>query len=90
MTADYKPDPKLLQATINWVFFGAPQPGAVTKKVKVTAYPALNVRSGAGASYPVVKRLTWGSEVELVPPAKGDTWGRLADGSGWVLLQWTM
>ncbi len=91
MTAppSYIPDPQLLKAMVDWVFFGAPRPGAITQKVKITAYPALNVRSGRGTSFPAVVRLTGGSEVEVIPPVVGETWGRLANGSGWVLLQWT-
>ena len=81
----YKPDPKLLQATIETVF-GAFLQKVEKHSVKITAFPWLNVRAGAGTSYAVVKRLLSGAVVQVgeVQVTGGEEWGRLADGSGWI------
>lgn len=57
----------------------------MTGKVKATS---LNVRGGAGTSYPVVETLVQGTEVEIYETAVvgGTTWGRIS--SGWISLDY--
>ena len=55
-------------------------------KVKVTA-SALNVRSGAGTKYNVVK-VVHKNDILIITNEKSG-WGKLADGSGWVSLGYT-
>ncbi len=87
----FTPSSELLQATIESVF-GAFLQKVEKHSVKITAWPWLNVRAGAGTSYAVVKRLLSGvvvqvGEVQAVP--SGEEWGRLADDSGWIAICWT-
>ena len=91
MTTDYKPDPTLLREVIGDVF-GAFLSPIVERKVKITAWPWLNVRAGAGSNYTIVKRLIYGTVVqigEVQVGAGGEQWGRLMDG-GWISMRWTV
>lgn len=54
-------------------------------KVKVTA-SVLNVRSGAGTSYPVVSTVKKGAVCELVEEKNG--WGKISSPSGWISLKY--
>ena len=58
--------------------------------VKTNCY--LNVRSGAGTGNGVVDGLNKGTVVTIVAEkkdSKGNTWGKLSDGTGWVNLSYT-
>lgn len=57
-----------------------------TFRVKVTAKPALNVRSAPGEDYALLEELPTNTLVTIVE-ARHD-WGRLSDG-GWIALQYT-
>ena len=65
-------------------------PKYAPKTFTVVAQDSINVREGAGTNYAVVKstigilRLT---ETKL--DDNGAEWGRLADGSGYVMLEYT-
>ena len=93
----YKPDPMLLREMIGDVF-GAFLSPIVERKVKITAWPWLNVRAGAGTSYTIVRRLLHGTvvqigEVQVVSVTTnatlGEQWGR-CDGGGWISMRWTV
>ena len=87
----YKPDPTLLREVIGDVF-GAFLSPIVERKVKITAWPWLNVRAGAGTSYTIVRRLLHGTVVqieEVQVVSGGEQWGRLMDG-GWISMRWTV
>ena len=87
----YKPDPMLLREMIGDVF-GAFLSPIVERKVKITAWPWLNMRAGAGTSYTIVKRLLHGTVVqigEVQVVSDGEQWGRLMDG-GWISMRWTV
>ena len=60
--------------------------GSKGYKVQVTA-SALNVRSGAGTNYKVVKVVRKGQVYTIVSEKSG--WGKLSDGSGWISLSYT-
>ena len=60
--------------------------GSTGYKVQVTA-SALNVRSGAGTNYKVVKVVRKGQVYTIVSEKSG--WGKLSDGSGWISLSYT-
>jgi hypothetical protein len=87
----FTPSSELLQKTIQDVF-GAFLSPVVERKVKVTAWPWLRVRAGAGTSYASVKWLLPGTVVQIgeVQVASGEQWGRLTDGSGWIAMRWTV
>lgn len=55
------------------------------KKIKIVA-SALNVRAGAGTKYKVVKVLSKDTITRIT--AIKDGWGQLADGSGWISLNY--
>ena len=87
----YKPDPMLLREMIGDVF-GAFLSPVIERKVKITAWPWLNVRAGAGTSYTIVRRLLHGTVVqieEVQVVSGGEQWGRLMDG-GWISMRWTI
>lgn len=71
-----------IQAEVNKLAGG----GSTGYKVQVTA-SALNVRSGAGANYKVVKVVRKGQVYTIVSEKSG--WGKLSDGSGWISLSYT-
>ena len=71
-----------IQAEVNKLAGG----GSTGYKVQVTA-SALNVRSGAGTNYKVVKVVRKGQVYTIVSEKSG--WGKLSDGSGWVSLGYT-
>ena len=54
------------------------------KAYKVDVKTVLNVRSGAGKEYPVVKQLDNGSDVDVYEQANG--WGRIG-ANEWVMLE---
>lgn len=58
------------------------EPAEVFTGIVTTKKYSLNVRSGAGPQYPVVKKLPKGSYVKL--STAGEGWYRLADKSGFV------
>ena len=97
MTTDYEPDPTLLREVIGDVFGTFLSP-VIERKVKITAWPWLNVRAGAGTSYTIVRRLLHGTvvqieEVQVVSVTTnatlGEQWGRLMD-EGWISMRWTI
>ena len=52
----------------------------------------LNVRSGAGTGNSIVKTLSKNAKVTIVEEKKdsrGNTWGKLSDGRGWINLKYT-
>ena len=55
------------------------------KQIKVIA-TALNVRAGAGTKFKVVKVLSKGTITRITSIKDG--WGQLADGSGWISLNY--
>ena len=71
-----------IQAEVNKLAGG----GSKGYKVQVTA-SALNVRSGAGTNYKVVKVVRKGQVYTIVSEKSG--WGKLSDGSGWISLSYT-
>ena len=88
----YKPDPTLLREMIGDVFGAFLSPPAVERKVKITAWPWLNMRAGCGVNYTIVRRLLYGTvvqieEVQIV--SGGEQWGRLMD-EGWISMRWTV
>ena len=89
----YKPDPMLLREMIGNVF-GAFLSPIVERKVKITAWPWLNVRAGAGTSYTIVKRLIYGTVVqigEVQVGAGGEQWGwGRCGGEDWISMRWTV
>jgi uncharacterized protein YgiM (DUF1202 family) len=52
-------------------------------RVKVTA-SVLNIRKGAGASYPLMGRITNKGIYTIVEEKNG--WGKLKSGAGWIHL----
>ena len=59
--------------------------------VIVTTCDALNIRSGAGASYPVTGtiREPEGKKKQYTIVEEKDGWGRLKSGAGWIRLSYT-
>ena len=55
-------------------------------KVKVTA-TLLNVRNGAATTYPIVKVVAKGTELDIMEVKDG--WGKLRNETGWVCLEYT-
>ena len=57
-------------------------------KGKITASSGVNIRTGAGTNYNKNGALAYNSIVTIVDEKKvsGITWGRLADGRGWISL----
>jgi hypothetical protein len=55
-------------------------------KVKVTA-SILNIRSGAGTTYPIVGKITDKGTYTIVQENNG--WGKLKSGAGWISLKYT-
>lgn len=55
---------------------------------KITAKSGVNIRTGAGTSYNKNGALSYNTIVKIVEEVKvsGTTWGRLADGRGWISL----
>ena len=87
----YEPDPTLLREVIGDVF-GAFLSPIVERKVKITAWPWLNVRADAGTGYTIVRRLLYGTVVQIEEVqviSGGEQWGRLMDG-GWISMRWTV
>lgn len=58
-------------------------------KYSVTA-SALNIRGGAGLSYNVIGSLSRGASCDIIDTraADGYTWGMLANGRGWVAMEY--
>ena len=57
---------------------------------KITASSGVNIRTGAGTNYNKNGALTYNSVVTIVDEKKvsGITWGKLADGRGWISLDY--
>jgi uncharacterized protein YgiM (DUF1202 family) len=57
---------------------------------KITASSGVNIRVGAGTNYNKNGALTYNSIVTIVDEKKvsGTTWGKLADGRGWISLDY--
>ena len=57
-------------------------------KGKITATSGVNIRIGAGTNYNKNGALAYNSVVAIVDEKKvsGITWGKLADGRGWISL----
>lgn len=55
-------------------------------KVKITA-SVLNVRKGAGTSYPITTKVRNGEVYTIVGESNG--WGKLKSGTGWIYLDYT-
>ena len=54
--------------------------------VRITA-TVLNVRSGPGTQYPIVRTVTKGEAFTIVE--QSDNWGKLKSGVGWICLDYT-
>ena len=54
--------------------------------IKVTA-SSLNIRKGAGTSYPVVGCIKGEGTYTIVAESNG--WGKLKSGAGWISLAYT-
>ena len=85
-----KSDRCLLSSIVSWVFNkdltleGAPgfQPYIVIIDTDV-----LNVRTGAGTSYPIATTVKKGQAFTIVEVKDG--WGKLKSGAGWICLEYT-
>lgn len=61
--------------------------GRTGRLVRITARSGLNVRSGPGTGYDVVKTLAYGGAYTIVEERDG--WGKLKSGIGWICLAYT-
>ena len=64
----------------------SPTPSGVPYIVRITAN-VLNVRSGPGTNYPVVRTVKKGEAYTIVEEQNG--WGKLKSGVGWISLTYT-
>jgi len=78
-----------VQKIVNQILNAKPSNAASSQKAETfigivnTVKDRLNVRTGAGMNYPVIKTLAKGSKIELYKKMVNG-WYRLADGSGYV------
>ena len=85
-----KSDRCLLSDIVSWVFNkdltleGAP---AFQPYIVIVDTDVLNVRTGAGVSYPITTTVKRGQAFTIVEVKDG--WGKLKSGAGWISLEYT-
>ena len=85
-----KSDRCLLSDIVSWVFNkdltleGAP---AFQPYIVIVDTDVLNVRTGAGVSYPIATTVKKGQAFTIVEVKDG--WGKLKSGAGWISLEYT-
>ena len=85
-----KSDRCLLSSIVSWVFNkdltleGAP---AFQPYIVIVDTDVLNVRTGAGISYPIATTVKKGQAFTIVEVKNG--WGKLKSGAGWISLEYT-
>ena len=85
-----KSDRCLLSSIVSWVFNkdltleGAP---AFQPYIVIVDTDVLNVRTGAGISYPIATTVKKGQAFTIVEVKDG--WGKLKSGAGWISLEYT-
>ena len=85
-----KSDRCLLSSIVSWVFNkdltleGAP---AFQPYIVIVDTDVLNVRTGAGTSYPIATTVKKGQAFTIVEVKDG--WGKLKSGAGWISLEYT-
>ena len=85
-----KSDRCLLSSIVSWVFNkdltleGAP---AFQPYIVIVNTDVLNVRTGAGISYPIATTVKKGQAFTIVEVKDG--WGKLKSGAGWISLEYT-
>ena len=85
-----KSDRCLLSDIVSWVFNkdltleGAP---AFQPYIVIVDTDVLNVRTGAGTSYPIATTVKKGQAFTIVEVKDG--WGKLKSGAGWISLEYT-
>ena len=85
-----KSDRCLLSDIVSWVFNkdltleGAP---AFQPYIVIVDTDVLNVRTGAGTSYPIATTVKKGQAFTIVEVKDG--WGKLKSGAGWICLEYT-
>ena len=85
-----KSDRCLLSDIVSWVFNkdltleGAP---AFQPYIVIVDTDVLNVRTGAGVSYPIATTVKRGQAFTIVEVKDG--WGKLKSGAGWISLEYT-
>ena len=85
-----KSDRCLLSSIVSWVFNkdltleGAP---AFQPYIVIVDTDVLNVRTGAGVSYPIATTVKKGQAFTIVEVKNG--WGKLKSGAGWISLEYT-
>ena len=85
-----KSDRCLLSDIVSWVFNkdltleGAP---AFQPYIVIVDTDVLNVRTGAGISYPIATTVKKGQAFTIVEVKNG--WGKLKSGAGWISLEYT-
>ncbi|MBS7257768.1 MAG: N-acetylmuramoyl-L-alanine amidase [Methanobrevibacter sp.] len=85
-----KSDRCLLSSIVSWVFNkdltleGAP---AFQPYIVIVDTDVLNVRTGAGVSYPIATTVKRGQAFTIVEVKDG--WGKLKSGAGWISLEYT-
>ena len=85
-----KSDRCLLSSIVSWVFNkdltleGAP---AFQPYIVIVDTDVLNVRTGAGVSYPIATTVKKGQAFTIVEVKDG--WGKLKSGAGWISLEYT-
>ena len=85
-----KSDRCLLSDIVSWVFNkdltleGAP---AFQPYIVIVDTDVLNVRTGAGVSYPIATTVKKGQAFTIVEVKEG--WGKLKSGAGWISLEYT-
>ena len=87
---EVKSDRCLLSDIVSWVFNkdltleGAP---AFQPYIVIVDTDVLNVRTGAGVSYPIATTVKRGQAFTIVEVKDG--WGKLKSGAGWISLEYT-
>ena len=87
---EVKSDRCLLSSIVSWVFNkdltleGAP---AFQPYIVIVDTDVLNVRTGAGVSYPITTTVKKGQAFTIVEVKNG--WGKLKSGAGWISLEYT-
>ena len=87
---EVKSDRCLLSSIVSWVFNkdltleGAP---AFQPYIVIVDTDVLNVRTGAGVSYPIATTVKKGQAFTIVEVKNG--WGKLKSGAGWISLEYT-
>ena len=87
---EVKSDRCLLSDIVSWVFNkdltleGAP---AFQPYIVIVDTDVLNVRTGAGVSYPIATTVKKGQAFTIVEVKDG--WGKLKSGAGWISLEYT-